>query len=127
VLALDAKMTFDDNALYRHKDIAAMRDLKRGRPARSRSVEVNLNYIGLDGTIACMVNGAVLLWPRWTSSSFTAARPPTFSTSVAARPPSRSPKPSKFFCSDKNVRGILVNIFGGIMKCDVIATGILTA
>ena len=127
VLALDAKMTFDDNALYRHKDIAAMRDLNEEDPREVEASKFNLNYIGLDGTIACMVNGAGLAMSTMDIIKYYGGSPANFLDVGGGASTEQVTEAFKILCSDKNVRGILVNIFGGIMKCDVIATGILTA
>src|SRR5437867_2349646 len=127
VLALDAKMTFDDNALYRHQDIAAMRDLNEEDPREVEASKFNLNYIGLDGTIACMVNGAGLAMSTMDIIKYYGGSPSNFLDVGVGASTDQVTEAFKILCSDKNVRGILVNIFGGIMKCDIIATGILTA
>jgi succinyl-CoA synthetase beta subunit len=127
VMALDAKMTFDDNALYRHKDIAAMRDLNEEDPREVEASKFNLNYIGLDGTIACMVNGAGLAMATMDIIKYYGGSPANFLDVGGGASTEQVTEAFKILCSDKNVKGILVNIFGGIMKCDVIATGILTA
>jgi succinyl-CoA synthetase beta subunit len=127
LLALDAKMNFDDNALYRHKDIAAMRDLNEEDPREVEASKFNLNYIGLDGTIACMVNGAGLAMSTMDIIKHYGGSPANFLDVGGGANSEQVTEAFKILCSDKNVRGILVNIFGGIMKCDVIATGILTA
>jgi succinyl-CoA synthetase beta subunit len=127
VLALDAKMTFDDNALYRHKDIAAMRDLNEEDPREVEASKFNLNYIGLDGTIACMVNGAGLAMATMDIIKYYGGSPANFLDVGGGASTEQVTEAFKILCADKNVKGILVNIFGGIMKCDVIANGILTA
>jgi succinyl-CoA synthetase beta subunit len=127
VLALDAKMTLDDNALYRQKDIAAMRDLNEEDPREVEASKFNLNYIGLDGTIACMVNGAGLAMSTMDIIKYYGGSPANFLDVGGGASTEQVTEAFKILCSDKNVKGILVNIFGGIMKCDVIATGILTA
>jgi len=127
VLALDAKMTFDDNALYRHKDIAAMRDLNEEDPREVEASKFNLNYIGLDGTIACMVNGAGLAMSTMDIIKYYGGSPANFLDVGGGASAEQVTEAFKILCADKNVRGILVNIFGGIMKCDIIANGILTA
>jgi succinyl-CoA synthetase beta subunit len=127
LLALDAKMNFDDNALYRHKDIAAMRDLNEEDPREVEASKFNLNYIGLDGTIACMVNGAGLAMSTMDIIKFYGGSPANFLDVGGGANTEQVTEAFKILCGDKNVRGILVNIFGGIMKCDIIATGILTA
>jgi succinyl-CoA synthetase beta subunit len=127
VLALDAKMSFDDNGLYRHKDIAAMRDLNEEDPREVEASKFNLNYIGLDGTIACMVNGAGLAMSTMDIIKYYGGSPANFLDVGGGASTEQVTEAFKILCADKNVRGILVNIFGGIMKCDVIANGILTA
>jgi succinyl-CoA synthetase beta subunit len=127
VLALDAKMNFDDNALYRHKDIQAMRDLNEEDPREVEASKFGLNYIGLDGTIACMVNGAGLAMATMDIIKFYGGSPANFLDVGGGASTEQVTEAFKILCADKNVRGILVNIFGGIMKCDVIANGILTA
>jgi succinyl-CoA synthetase beta subunit len=127
LLALDAKMNFDDNALYRHKDIASMRDLNEEDPREVEASKFNLNYIGLDGTIACMVNGAGLAMSTMDIIKHYGGSPANFLDVGGGASTEQVTEAFKILCIDKNVKGILVNIFGGIMKCDVIATGILTA
>ena len=127
VLALDAKMTLDDNALYRHKDLAAMRDLNEEDPREVEASKFNLNYIGLDGNIACMVNGAGLAMSTMDIIKYYGGSPANFLDVGGGASTEQVTEAFKILCADKNVRGILVNIFGGIMKCDVIANGILSA
>jgi len=127
LLALDAKMNFDDNALYRHKDIAAMRDLNEEDPREVEASKFNLNYIGLDGTIACMVNGAGLAMSTMDIIKYYGGSPANFLDVGGGASTEQVTEAFKILCADKNVKGILVDIFGGIMKCDVIANGILTA
>ncbi|HTS19350.1 MAG TPA: ADP-forming succinate--CoA ligase subunit beta [Verrucomicrobiae bacterium] len=127
VMALDAKMNFDDNALYRHKDIQAMRDLNEEDPREVEASKFNLNYIGLDGNIACMVNGAGLAMATMDIIRFYGGSPANFLDVGGGASTEQVTEAFKILCADKNVKGILVNIFGGIMKCDVIANGILTA
>jgi succinyl-CoA synthetase beta subunit len=127
VLALDAKMSLDDNALYRHKDLQAMRDLNEEDPREVEASKFGLNYIGLDGNIACMVNGAGLAMATMDIIKFYGGSPANFLDVGGGATTEQVTEAFKILCADKNVRGILVNIFGGIMKCDVIANGILTA
>ena len=127
VIALDAKFGFDDNALYRHKDIAAMRDLNEEDPREVEASKHNLNYIGLDGDIACMVNGAGLAMATMDIIKHYGGNPANFLDVGGGATQETVTEAFKILCSDKNVSGILVNIFGGIMKCDVIATGIVGA
>ncbi len=127
VIALDAKFSFDDNALYRHKDIAAMRDLNEEDPREVEASKHNLNYIGLDGDIACMVNGAGLAMATMDIIKHYGGNPANFLDVGGGATQETVTEAFKILCADKNVTGILVNIFGGIMKCDVIATGIVGA
>jgi succinyl-CoA synthetase beta subunit len=127
VIALDAKMNFDDNALFRHKDIAEMRDIHEEDPREVEASKFNLNYIGLDGNIACMVNGAGLAMSTMDIIKYYGGNPANFLDVGGGATTEQVTEAFKILCADKNVKGILVNIFGGIMKCDVIATGILTA
>jgi len=127
VIALDAKFSFDDNALYRHKDIAAMRDLNEEDPREIAASKHNLNYIGLDGDIACMVNGAGLAMATMDIIKHYGGNPANFLDVGGGATQETVTEAFKILCADKNVAGILVNIFGGIMKCDVIATGIVGA
>jgi succinyl-CoA synthetase beta subunit len=127
VMALDAKMNFDDNALFRHEDILAMRDLNEEDPREVEASKFNLNYIGLDGNIACMVNGAGLAMATMDIIKFYGGLPANFLDVGGGASTEQVTEAFKILCADKNVRGILINIFGGIMKCDVIANGILTA
>jgi succinyl-CoA synthetase beta subunit len=127
VMALDAKMNFDDSALFRHKDILAMRDLNEEDPREVEASKFSLNYIGLDGTIACMVNGAGLAMATMDIIKYYGGSPANFLDVGGGASTEQVTEAFKILCADKNVKGILVNIFGGIMKCDVIANGILTA
>ena len=127
VVALDAKISFDDNALYRHKDIQAMRDLNEEDAREVEASKFNLNYIGLDGNIACLVNGAGLAMATMDIIKYYGGEPANFLDVGGGASQETVTEAFKILCSDPNVRGILVNIFGGIMKCDVIATGILAA
>ncbi len=127
VVALDAKMNFDDNALFRHKDILACRDLHEEDPREVEASKFNLNYIGLDGNIACMVNGAGLAMATMDIIKYYGGSPANFLDVGGGAKTDQVTEAFKILCADKNVRGILVNIFGGIMKCDIIADGILTA
>jgi succinyl-CoA synthetase beta subunit len=127
VLALDAKMSFDDNALFRHKDILAMRDLNEEDPREVEASKFGLNYIGLAGNIACMVNGAGLAMGTMDIIKYYGGSPANFLDVGGGATTEQVTEAFKILVADKNVKGILVNIFGGIMKCDVIANGILTA
>jgi succinyl-CoA synthetase beta subunit len=127
VMALDAKISFDDNGLFRHKDIVAMRDLNEEDPREVEASKFGLNYIGLTGNIACMVNGAGLAMATMDIIKYYGGEPANFLDVGGGASTEQVTEAFKILCADKNVRGILVNIFGGIMKCDVIANGILTA
>ena len=127
VLALDAKMNFDDNALYRHKDIEALRDEDEENPAELEAGRHGLNYIKLDGSIGCMVNGAGLAMATMDIIKLYGGEPANFLDVGGGATKERVTKAFKLILSDPNVEGILVNIFGGIMRCDVIAEGVVTA
>ena len=127
LLALDAKMNFDDNALYRHKDVAAMRDENEEDPAELEAAQHELNYIKLDGNIGCMVNGAGLAMATMDIIKLHGGEPANFLDVGGGATTERVTQAFKLILSDPNVRGILVNIFGGIMRCDVIAEGVVAA
>jgi len=127
VLALDAKFNFDDNALYRHPEVAAMRDVAEEDPREVEASKFGLNYIGLDGDIACLVNGAGLAMATMDIIKFYGGNPANFLDVGGGASEAQVTEAFKILISDKNVRAILVNIFGGIMKCDVIAQGIINA
>ena len=127
VLALDAKFDFDDNALYRHPDIAAMRDTAEEDPRDVEASKHGLNYIGLDGNIACLVNGAGLAMATMDIIKFYGGNPANFLDVGGSADEEQVTEAFKLLIADKNVKAILVNIFGGIMKNDVIAQGIINA
>jgi len=127
VLALDAKFNFDDNALYRHPEIAAMRDIAEEDPREVEASKHGLSYIGLDGNIACLVNGAGLAMATMDIIKFYGGEPANFLDVGGGATEEQVTEAFKILISDKNVKAILVNIFGGIMKCDVIAQGIINA
>ena len=128
IKALDAKFNFDSNALYRHPEIVAFARPRREGRRRDRGLEVRPRlHLSLDGNIGCLVNGAGLRWPPWTPSSCSAPGPPTSSTSAAAPPPEEGDRSLQDHAQEPKVKGILVNIFGGIMRCDTIATGVVAA
>ncbi|HEY2124774.1 MAG TPA: ADP-forming succinate--CoA ligase subunit beta [Chthoniobacterales bacterium] len=127
VLALDAKFNFDDNALYRHPEVAAMRDTAEEDPREVEASRHGLNYIGLDGNIACLVNGAGLAMATMDIIKFYGGSPANFLDVGGGATEEQVTDAFKILISDPNVRAILVNIFGGIMKCDVIAQGIINA
>src|SRR5213075_111713 len=127
VLALDAKFNFDDNALYRHPEIVAMRDIAEEDPREVEASKHGLSYIGLDGNIACLVNGAGLAMATMDIIKFYDGEPANFLDVGGGATEEQVTEAFKILIADKNVRAILVNIFGGIMKCDVIAQGIINA
>jgi succinyl-CoA synthetase beta subunit len=127
VLALDAKFDFDDNALYRHPEIAAMRDVAEEDPREVEASKHGLNYIGLDGNIACLVNGAGLAMATMDIIKFYGGSPANFLDVGGGATEEQVTEAFKILIADKHVQAILVNIFGGIMRCDVIAQGIVNA
>ncbi len=127
VLALDAKMNFDDNALYRHKDIGELRDESEEDPKELEAIRHELNYVRLDGNIGCMVNGAGLAMATMDIIKLYGAEPANFLDVGGGATKERVTTAFKLILSDPNVEGILVNIFGGIMRCDIIAEGIIAA
>ncbi len=127
VLALDAKFNFDDNALYRHPEVAALRDVAEEDPREVEASSHGLNYIGLDGNIACLVNGAGLAMATMDIIKFYGGSPANFLDVGGGATEEQVTEAFKILVSDENVKAILVNIFGGIMKCDVIAQGIVNA
>jgi succinyl-CoA synthetase beta subunit len=127
VVALDAKINFDDNALFRHPEIVAMRDIGEEDPREVEASHFNLNYIGLDGNIACMVNGAGLAMATMDIIKHYGGSPANFLDVGGGANEQQVTEAFKILASDKNVKAIFVNIFGGIMKCDIIAQGIVNA
>ena len=127
VLALDAKVSFDDNALYRHKDVEELRDPSEEDPAELEAKKFDLSYVNLDGTIGCMVNGAGLAMATMDIIKFFGKKPANFLDVGGGATVDRVTAAFKIITRDPKVSGILVNIFGGIMKCDVIAQGVITA
>jgi len=127
VLALDAKLNFDDNALYRHPDIAAMRDPDEEDPRETEAAKFDLQYIALDGDIGCMVNGAGLAMATMDAIQLSGGRPANFLDVGGGADEQKVAAAFKILLSDSKVKAVLVNIFGGIMKCDVIANGIVAA
>ena len=127
VVALDAKVSFDDNALYRHPDLEALRDETEEDPKELEAAKHALNYIALDGTIGCMVNGAGLAMATMDIIKLYGGSPANFLDVGGGATRERVTAAFKIILSDPNVEGILVNIFGGIMRCDVIAEGVVAA
>jgi succinyl-CoA synthetase beta subunit len=126
-MALDAKMNFDSNSLYRHPDIQALRDEFEEDPLEIEASRHDLNYIKMDGTIGCMVNGAGLAMATMDIIKLYGSSPANFLDVGGGATKERVKEAFKIILSDKNVKGILVNIFGGIMRCDIIADGIINA
>lgn len=127
VMALDGKMSFDDNSMFRHKDIAAMRDLSEEDAAEVKADEYGLNFIKLDGTIGCLVNGAGLAMATMDTIKHVGGEPANFLDVGGGATTENVTAAFKIITEDPNVKGIFVNIFGGIMQCDVIATGVVEA
>ncbi len=127
LIALDAKVNFDDNALFRHPDIAQMRDPSEEDPMELEAVEHGLTYIKLDGNIGCMVNGAGLAMATMDVIKYYGGEPANFLDVGGGANAQQVAKAFKIILSDENVEAILVNIFGGIMRCDVIAEGVIAA
>ena len=127
VIALDAKMGFDDNALFRHKDVAELRDESEEDASELEAAKYELNYVKLDGVIGCMVNGAGLAMATMDIIKLYGSEPANFLDVGGSATKERVTAAFKIILSDPNVEGILVNIFGGIMRCDVIAEGVVAA
>ena len=127
VIALDCKMNFDDNALFRHKDVAALRDLEEEDPKETEASDAGLNYIALDGNIGCMVNGAGLAMATMDIVKLYGGSPANFLDVGGGATTEKVTEAFKLMLKNPNLRAILVNIFGGIMKCDVIAAGVVAA
>jgi succinyl-CoA synthetase beta subunit len=127
VLTLDAKFNFDDNALYRHPEVATMRDIAEEDPREVDASKHGLNYIGLDGNIACLVNGAGLAMATMDIIKFYGGEPANFLDVGGGATEEQVTEAFKILIADKKVKAILVNIFGGIMRCDIIAQGIINA
>jgi succinyl-CoA synthetase beta subunit len=127
VLALDAKMTFDDNALFRHPDIARLRDLTEENPAEIRAGKAGLTYISLDGNIGCLVNGAGLAMATMDIIKYHGGEPANFLDVGGGVTPEGASEAFRIILADPRVKGVLVNIFGGIAKCDLIAEALVKA
>ena len=127
LITLDAKMNFDDNALFRHRDVADLRDPDEEDPAEREAAKHELNYIKLDGNIGCMVNGAGLAMATMDIIKLSGGEPANFLDVGGGATKERVTEAFKIILSDPNVEGILINIFGGIMRCDVIADGVVAA
>jgi succinyl-CoA synthetase beta subunit len=127
VVALDAKMSFDDNALFRHPELSRLRDESEEDPKELEAAKYDLNYVALDGTIGCMVNGAGLAMATMDIIKLYGASPANFLDVGGGATKEKVTAAFKIILSDPHVEGILVNIFGGIMRCDVIAEGVVSA
>ena len=127
LLALDAKMNFDDNAMYRHPDIRELRDTSEEDPLEVEASKFSLNYIRLDGTIGCMVNGAGLAMATMDIIKLAGGSPANFLDVGGGANAEQIRNAFKILMSDKNVKAVLINIFGGILRCDVLAAGVIAA
>jgi succinyl-CoA synthetase beta subunit len=127
VYALDAKMNFDDNALYRHRDIKELRDLNEEDPLEIEASKFNLNYIKLDGNVACMVNGAGLAMATMDIIKLAGGSPANFLDVGGGASAEQVKNAFRILLTDKNVKAVLINIFGGIMRCDIVASGVVDA
>ena len=127
IIALDAKFNFDSNALFRHPEIVALRDLDEEDPAEVEASKFDLAYISLDGNIGCLVNGAGLAMATMDTIKLFGGEPANFLDVGGGATPEKVTEAFKIMLKNDKVKGILVNIFGGIMKCDTIATGVITA
>ena len=127
IICLDAKINFDDNALFKHKEIAELRDLNEEEPTETEANKHDLAYIKLDGSIGCMVNGAGLAMATMDIIKLYGEEPANFLDVGGGASKEKVSAAFKIILSDKNVKGILINIFGGIMKCDVLAQGVIDA
>jgi succinyl-CoA synthetase beta subunit len=127
LLALDAKITFDDNALYRHAQFKDLRDTSEEDPLEVEASKFSLNYIRLDGTIGCMVNGAGLAMATMDIIKLAGGEPANFLDVGGGANAEQIRNAFKILMSDKNVKAVLINIFGGILRCDVLAAGVIAA
>src|SRR5947208_3380252 len=127
LLALDAKMTFDDNALFKHADIKEFRDLNEEDPLEVEASKFSLNYIKLDGTIGCMVNGAGLAMATMDIIKLAGGEPANFLDVGGGANAEQIRNAFRILLSDKAVKAVLINIFGGILRCDTLATGVVAA
>ncbi len=127
VYALDAKINFDDNALFRHKEMLELRDLNEEDPLEVEASRFGLNYIKLDGTIACMVNGAGLAMATMDIIKYAGGSPANFLDVGGGASAEQVKNAFRILLSDHNVKAVLINIFGGILRCDTLATGVVAA
>ncbi len=127
LFALDGKLNFDDNAIYRHPDIGALRDPEEEDPRERAAHEIDLAYVGLDGDIGCMVNGAGLAMATLDMIQLCGGHPANFLDAGGTADTEKVKQAFKLILADENVKAILVNIFGGIVRCDMIAEGVIAA
>ncbi|MCH2193698.1 ADP-forming succinate--CoA ligase subunit beta [Kordia sp.] len=127
IMAVDAKVTLDDNALFRHKDYAAMRDIREENPIEVEAKEVGLNYVDLDGNVGCMVNGAGLAMATMDLIKMAGGEPANFLDVGGTADAKRVEEAFRIILKDPNVKAILINIFGGIVRCDRVAQGVVDA
>jgi succinyl-CoA synthetase beta subunit len=127
LIALDAKLNFDDNALFRHKDLLELRDFLEEDPLEIRASRYGINYIRLDGTIGCMVNGAGLAMATMDIIKLAGGSPANFLDVGGGATAEQIRNAFQILLADRNVRGVLINIFGGIMRCDIVAGGVVEA
>jgi len=127
LIALDAKVNFDDNAMFRHKDYAELRDLNEEEPLEIEASKFDLNYIKLDGNIGCMVNGAGLAMATMDIIKLSGGEPANFLDVGGGASQERVEQAFKILLADKNVKAVLINIFGGIVRCDMVANGVVAA
>ena len=127
LIALDAKVNFDDNAMFRHKDFAALRDLNEEEPLEIEASKFDLNYIKLDGNIACMVNGAGLAMATMDIIKLAGGEPANFLDVGGGASQERVEAAFRILLADENVKAVLINIFGGIVRCDMVARGVVAA
>jgi succinyl-CoA synthetase beta subunit len=127
VYALDAKMNIDDNAMFRHKDLAELRDLNEEDPLEVEASKFGLNYIELDGSVACMVNGAGLAMATMDIIKYAGGSPANFLDVGGGANAEQIRNAFRILLSDKSVKAVLINIFGGILRCDTLATGVVAA
>lgn len=127
LIALDAKLNFDDNAMFRHKDFAALRDLNEEEPLEIEASKFDLNYIKLDGNIGCMVNGAGLAMATMDIIKLAGGEPANFLDVGGGASQERVEQAFKILLADQNVKAVLINIFGGIVRCDMVANGVVAA
>jgi succinyl-CoA synthetase beta subunit len=127
VYALDAKINIDDNALFRHQDLHELRDLNEEDPLEVEASKFGLNYIKLDGTVACMVNGAGLAMATMDIIKYAGGSPANFLDVGGGANAEQIKNAFRILLSDKSVRAVLINIFGGILRCDTLATGVVAA